>query len=174
MSEPINNTDNNQAPAPAPEPQPAEKTFTQDELDKIVGKRLAYAMRGMPKEDELKDFRAWKEIQQTEKERWDTLQKERDESKTALADALAKVEQYEREKILMGKGVKPDDVDYYAFKIGKLVNETTDFEKAAETYLKEHPLAGTVQVEFAAPLGGGQPAKNVNETMNDLIRGYRK
>ena len=170
MSEPINN---NQTHTPAPEPAPApaaaqqlaERTFTQAELDAIVGRWVTKAMKGMPDDAELTAFRAWKESQQTEKERWDTLQKERDESKTALAEALARVEQFEREKILLGKGVKPDDVDYYAFKIGKLVNETTDFEKAAETYLKEHPLAGTVQVEFAAPLGGGQPAKNVNETI---------
>lgn len=174
MSEPINNNQTPETtPAPAPE-QPAERTFTQAELDAIVGRRVTKAMKGMPDDAELTAFRAWKESQQTEKERWDTLQKERDESKTALADALAKVEQFEREKILLGKGVKPDDVDYYAFKIGKLVTDTTDFEKAADEYLKNNPPAGTVQVELSAPLGGGQPAKTVNETMNNLIRGYRK
>lgn len=176
-------TNNNQTPEPAPAPVPAsapvpqpspEKTFTQAELDAIVGRRVTKAMKGMPDEAELTAFRAWKESQQTEKERWDTLQRERDESKTALADALAKVEQFEREKILLGKGVKPDDVDYYAFKIGKLVTDTTDFEKAAETYLKENPPAGTVQVDLSAPLGGGQPPKSENEMMNSLIRGIRK
>jgi len=70
MSEPITN-ENNLTPAPAPEPAP-EKTFTQAELDSIVGKRIAKAMKGMPGEEELTAFRAWKERQQTEKERWDT------------------------------------------------------------------------------------------------------
>lgn len=180
MSEPINNNqelEQNPAPStdPAPVQQPApERTFTQAELDAIVGRRVTKAMKGMPDEAELTAFRTWKESQQTEKERWDTLQRERDESKTALAEALAQVEQYEREKFLLCKGVKADDVDYYAFKIGKLVTDTTDFQKAADQYLKDHPPAGTVQVDFSAPLGGGQPAKSENETMNSLIRGARK
>lgn len=172
MSEPINN---NPTPTPAPAPeQPAEKTFTQAELEAIVGKRISKAMKGMPGEDELTAFREWKASQQTEKDKWDAMIKERDESKTALSEAMAKVEQYEREKFLFGKGVNADDVDYYAFKIGKLVTDTTGFEKAAELYLKEHPPAGTVQVDFGAPLGSGQPAKSENEMMNNLIRNARK
>ena len=167
--------DEGPAPAPATAPETApEKTFTQAEVDSIVGKRIAKAMKGMPGEEELTAFRTWKESQQTEKERWATLAKERDESRTALAEAQAKVEQFEREKFLLGKGVPAEDVDYYAFKIGKLVTDTTDFQKAAEGYLKDNPPAGTVQVDLAAPLGGGKPAKTENETMNSLIRGARK
>lgn len=165
------------APAPAPAATPehsTEKTFTQAELDSIVGKRIAKAMKGMPGEEELSAFRNWRESQQTEKEKWDSLVKERDESRAALAETQAKVEQFEREKFLLGKGVPADDVDYYAFKIGKLVTDTTDFQKAAEAYLKDNPPAGTVQVDLSAPLGGGRPAKTANETMNSLIRGARK
>lgn len=163
------------APAPAPAPEPApEKTFTQAEVDTMIGRRLSAAMKGMPGKDELEAFRAWKESQQTEKERWDTLTKERDESKTALAEALAKVEQFEREKFLLSKGVPAEDVDYYAFKIGKQVTDTVDFQKAAGIYLKDNPPAGTVKVDLAAPLGGGRPQQNENEMMNSLIRGARK
>ena len=43
MSEPINNP----TQAPAPEPAPA-KTFTQEEVDAMIGKRLAKAMKGRP------------------------------------------------------------------------------------------------------------------------------
>ena len=68
MSEPINNP--TPTPAPAPEPAP-EKTFTQAEVDTLIGKRLAKAMKGMPSEDELTAFRTWKDGQDGEKERWD-------------------------------------------------------------------------------------------------------
>lgn len=177
MSEPINNP--NPAPIPAPTPAPApepspEKTFTQAELDSIVGKRIAKAMKGMPGEEELTAFRAWKESQQTEREKQEKREKEFAENKTALAEALGKVEQYEREKFLLSKGVSADDVDYYAFKIGKLVTDTTDFQKAAEKYLKDNPPAGTITVDLAAPLGGGRPPQSKNEMMNSLIRGARK
>lgn len=73
MSEPINNP----TPAPAPEPAP-EKTFTQAEVDTLIGKRLAKAMKGMPSEEEMTAFRTWKEGQAGEKERWDKLTGERD------------------------------------------------------------------------------------------------
>lgn len=178
MSEPISNPNNpNPTPTPAPTPAPApapEKTYTQTELDTIVGKRVSKAMKGMPGEEELAAFRSWKESQQTEKDRWDALTRERDESRAALAEAAAKVEQFEREKFLLAKGVPTEDADYYAFKIGKLVSDTVSFEKAAEMYLKDNPPAGTMQVDLAAPLGGGQPGKTENEMMNSLIRGARK
>ena len=163
------------APTPALSPEATpEKTFTQAELDSIVGKRIAKAMKGMPGETELTEFRAWKGSQQTEKERWDALTRERDESKIALTAAQAELDQYKREKFLLDKGVPADDVDYYAFKIGKLVTDTTDFEAAAEQFLKDNPPAGTVQVDLSAPLGGGKPSPSENEMMNSLIRGARK
>ncbi len=169
------NTESTTTITPATEPEkPSEKTFTKAELEAIVGKRISKALKGMPSEEEITAFQEWKAGQQTEKDKWDAMVKERDESKTALSAAMAKVEQYEREKFLLGKGVNADDVDYYAFKIGKLATDTTGFEKAAEQYLKAHPPAGTVQVDFGAPLGGGQPAKSENEMMNNLIRNTRK
>lgn len=155
------------APAPAPAPEPApEKTFTQAEVDSAVGKAIARIKKGIPAEEELTAFRAWKESQQTEKERWDTLTRERDESKTALAAAQTELEQYRREKFLLGKGVPAEDVDYYAFKIGKLVTDTTDFEKAAEQFLKDTPPAGTVTVDLSAPLEDRRAAMTAEEIMN--------
>lgn len=167
------------APAPAPAPEPApEKTFTQSEVDSIVGKRLAKAMKGIPSEEELSAFRAWKESQQTEKERWDALTKDRDESKAALTAAQTELEQLRREKVLLNKGVPASDVDYYAFKIGKLVTETVDFEEAAETWLKEHPVgggapaAGFMRVSLSGPLDGGTPpAASLNDRINNRLRG---
>lgn len=83
----------NPTPAPAPEPTP-EKTFTQAEVDTLIGKRLAKAMKGMPDEAELTAFRAWKENQQSEQDRVNTLTSERDTARTQLTAAQAEIEQY--------------------------------------------------------------------------------
>lgn len=167
----------NNIPDNGPETQPEEKIFTKAEfdkaMDKAVGDRLAGIMKKMPKEEELTAFRSWKESQQTEKERWDSLSKERDEAATALSAAQAELEQYKRERLLLQKGVPADDVDYYAYKIGKLVTDSLPFEKAAEEYLKEKNL-GAVTVDTAAPLSGGKTPPTPNESMNSLIRGARK
>ena len=164
------NTQNVQSTETAPV---QEKTFTEDEVNAIVEKRLNRERKKYPGEEELTAFRSWKESQQTEKERWDSLSKERDEATTALSAAQAELEQYKRERLLLQKGVPAEDVDYYAFKIGKLVTDSLPFEKAAEQYLKEKSM-GAVTVDTAAPLSGGKTPPTPNESMNSLIRGARK
>lgn len=169
MSEPIENP-------VVQEPTPGtggEKTFTQAEVDALIGKRVAKAMKGMPNEEELAAFRTWKESQQTEQERWNTLTTERDNAKTSLAAAMAKIEQFEREKLLTAKGVPADDLDYYVFKIGKLVTDDKTFEQAAEEFLKQN-APNTVRVDMAAQLASGKPTTNANDAMNALIRGALK
>lgn len=151
-----------------------EKTFTQSELDTIVAKRLAKAQRGMPSDEELTAFRAWKDSQQTEQQKWDAMKAERDTAKTELTAAQAKIEQYEREKLLIGKGVSLEDVDYYAFKIGKLVTDKKNFEQAATEYFSENKPRGSVLVDFGGSLSGGSTKNTPNEAMNALIRGARK
>ena len=170
MEEP--NVQQNNTPVSEPEPAP-EKTFTQAEMEAIIGKRIAKTMKGMPSEEELSAFRAWKDSQQTEKERWDNLSKERDETKAALAAAQTELTQYQREKFLLDKGVSAGEVDFYAFKIGKLVTEDLPFEKAAENYLKDQKERGpAMQVDFAAPVGGGErPQMTLNERINQKLRG---
>lgn len=153
--------------------QPSEKTFTQAELDAIVARRLAKAQKGMPDEAELTAFRAWKDGQQTEQQRMTTLTQERDSARSDLSAAQAKVQEYEREKYLLGKGVPAEEVDYYAFRAGQLVSESKTFEQAVEEVIKARPLP-TVRVDFGAPLGGGGEPKTANAAMNALIRGARK
>lgn len=169
MSEPIT--------TPVTEPiTPSEKTFTQTEVDAIVVKRLAKAMKGMPDEAELTAFRGWKENQQTEQERWNTLTTERDTARNELSSARAELEQMKREKILISKGVSTDDVDYYAYKIGKMVTDEKDFEQAATEFFaeKEHNSTSTVKVSFGGGFGDGGVKKSANDEMNALIRGARK
>lgn len=167
MSEPIVNTNTNPENNPVPA---AEKTFTQSEVDALIGKRIAKAMKGMPGEEELTAFRSWKASRQTEQDRLSALTKERDESKTALTEAQKKIEQYERERFLLSKGIPAEDVDYYAYKIAKMVTDDLTFEKATEQFLQEKKPS-TVKVDFTAPVGGGAVSKTANETMNSLLRG---
>ena len=168
MSEPITN------PAPVADNSAPVKTFTQDEVDSIVGRKLAKVMKGMPDEKELKAFRSWQESQKTEQERWENLNKENEANKTALAQALAEIEQNRREKFLISKGVSSEDVDYYSYKIGKMVTDDLTFEKAADKFLEDKKPAATMRVDFAAPVGSSTASGSANETMNALIRGAMK
>ena len=90
-----------------------------------------------------------------------------------LAASREEAEQLRRERFLLLKGIPEEDLDYYVFKIGKLVTDETDFAAAAGQFLKQREkktAAGLFRT--AARLSGGAPrAATANETMNRLIRG---
>lgn len=143
-----------------------EKTFTQEEVDALIAKRVAREKKGLPSAEELDKFRTWQKEQQTEQEKLGTVTRERDEASKAL-------EETKQENCLLKMGVAPDDVDYYVFKIRKLVTDNKDFETAAKEYLKGNKPKSAVTVEMGAKAGGNAGTKSVNEQMNDLIRNAR-
>ena len=155
MSEPINNP--TPTPAHAPEPTP-EKTFTQAEVDAMIGKRLAKAMKGMPSEEELTAYRTWKDGQAGEKNRWDKLTGER--------DTLAK-----RDLYLAQKGLSGEEAEFIAFKAGKMVDDKKTFEQAVDELTADRKKT---TFDWTAPVGGGKPKTGENDVMNALIRGALK
>lgn len=89
-----------------------EKTFTQSDVDRIVGNRVA---------------RMKQELEAT-----DTYRRERDEARREL-------EQYKNNAFLKANGVRDQDMDYVAFKASQMMDDKTDFKQAAEKFLKENP-----------------------------------
>lgn len=166
MAEPISNP----TPAPVPEPSP-EKTFTQEEVDAMIGKRLAKAMKGMPSEDELTAYRSWKEGQAGEKERWDKLTGERDSLSAKLGTAESERDQLKREIYVLKKGLTGDEAEFIAFKAGKMVDDKTTFEQAVDTLTADRKKT---TFDWTAPVGGGKPQTGENDVMNALIRGALK
>ena len=96
----------------------------------------------------------------------DTITRERDAAQKEL-------QELKNEKILTGKGVKADDLDYVMFKVSKLVDDKTDFTKAAEKFLKENPKytgAGTYRVSTSTGSDNQDTGGSVNMNINDRIR----
>lgn len=168
MSEISTNT--NQIPANAPEGTPA-KTFTQEEVDAMIGKRLAKAMKGIPSEEEITAYRTWKDGQQTEQERQEKRDKELAESKSALTAAQAEIEQMKRDKYVLSKGLTGDDAEFIAFKALKMVDSKTTFEQAVDKLTENRQK---VTFDWTAPAGGGEKKSETNAAMNSLIRSALK
>lgn len=168
--------DNNQANPNVSSTEPTagqpERTFTQAEVDTIVQNRLDRERKNLPSKDELTAFRNWKASQQTEEERVNGIIQERDGNAAALREANAKVEQFERERLLLSKGVPMEDVEYYAFKIGKLVTETQDFAKSVEVFFKDNAKQ-RARIDMTGGMNGKPAEKTANQSMNDWIRGIR-
>ena len=81
------------------------------------------------------------------------------------------IAQMQNEKLLPGKGVKAEDLDYVSFKVQQKVTDKKDFEAAAKEFLKENPrFSGqTYRVSTGTQSGGGT-AETTNEQINDAIR----
>lgn len=159
MSEPIQN------PTPVTEPEPTTaKTFTQEEVDAMIGKRLAKAMKGIPSEEELNAYRAWLGEKDKKEASYTKAQ-------TDLAAAQSELEQLKREKYVLSKGLTGDDAEFISFKASKLVDDKTTFEQAVDQLTENRQK---VVFDWTAPVGGGSKEETVNSTMNSLIRGALK
>ena len=89
-----------------------EKLFTQEDVNRIVGERLAR----MKNENGVAE----------------SYRLERDE-------ALKKLQQYENNAFLREKGVPADYMEFVSFMAEKNVNAETTFQEAAAQFLKENP-----------------------------------
>ena len=96
-----------------------------------------------------------------------------DEAENAAVCARQEAQQLKNEKVLSSKGVKAEDMDYVLFKVNKLVDDKTDFAKAADKFLKENPRytgTGTYRVSTSTGSDNQDTGGNMNMTINDRIR----
>lgn len=127
----------------------AEKTFTQEDVDKIIRDRL----KRMPSKEELKAFKDWQESQKTAEQK----QAER-EAEYAQKDTT--ISQLQKENAILKAGVKEaDDIDYILYKVGKMEGE---FEENLAKFLKDNPkYLGQELEEHKAT---GAPVKTLSST----------
>lgn len=146
--------------------QPAGRVYTQEQLDAIIDRAQKRATKGLftPEQMAAKDTAI------------STLTTERDTERAEKAKLQEQLDALKHEKFLAGKGVPADALEFYAFKIGKLVTDKKSFEEAATEYLKDNPPAGTVRMSTGGGVGGngGNQPPNSSEVMNALIRGATK
>ena len=94
--------------------------------------------------------------------------------RAALSRAEERVSQLERERSLLSQGVAEEDLDYYVFKIGKLVTEEKDFDTAAKEFLKQRAAVRRASAPHStgASLAGRAAApRSTSDTMNRILRG---
>lgn len=150
--------------------------YTFEQLEEVASARASKAERaaianylrnkGMSEDDITTAINDFKEKQKANQPNVSAIEKERD-------DALAKVAQYENEKLLSAKGVRQEDLDYVAFKVNQRVTDKKDFKTAADEFLKENPrFTGKVYKMSTGSTDGNASGgtESKNETMNNMIR----
>lgn len=124
-----------------------EKMFTQEDVNRIVGERLAR----MKSESGIAE----------------TYRIERDE-------ALEKLRQYENNAFLKDKGVPADYMEFVAFKASQKMDDKTTFQEAATQFLKENPrytgVASGYRVSTGIPHSDNFNKGNTGAADPDAIR----
>lgn len=137
-----------------------EKTFTQEELNKIVQERLEKEKKKMPSKEDLKAFRDWKESQKTEAEK--QAEKEAEYQKT-----LNELNTLKQTNAVLEAGVNKDDADYVLFKVSKMEGE---FEENLAKFLKDNPKYLKQELETTEPKATGAPVRTIS-SKNDGVLG---
>ena len=138
-----------------------------EETDEIMtaeesGGIEAAAMEHEAAENGVTESQTWEERDGTE------------ELRAELSRARERVTQLERERTLLSQGVPEEDLDYYVFKIGKLVSEEKDFDTAAREFLKQRASerrAAAPRSTGASLSGRPSRPRSTNDTMNRILRG---
>ncbi len=136
----------------------AEKTFTQEELNKIVQERLDKEKKKMPSKEDLKAFKDWKESQKTAEEK--QAEKEAEYQKT-----LNELNTLKQTNAVLEAGVNKDDVDYVLFKVSKMEG---DFDENLTKFLKDNPKYKESEPE--GQKATGTQVKKIN-SQNDGVLG---
>lgn len=151
-------------------------TYTYQQAEEIASARAQRAeqaalksffqQQGMSENEVTAALKKFREDRERNKPNLSAIEQERD-------NALKELEQVKNEKILSSKGVKAEDLDYIMFKVSKLVDDKTDFKKAAEKFLKENPKftgAGSYRVSTSAGTETQGSGGSMNSSINNAIR----
>lgn len=136
----------------------AEKTFTQEELNKIVQERLDKEKKKMPSKEDLKAFKDWKESQKTAEEK--QAEKEAEYQRT-----LNELNTLKQTNAVLEAGVNKDDADYVLFKVGKMEGE---FDENLAKFLKNNPKYLKQELETTEPKATGAPVRTISSNENGV------
>lgn len=143
------------------------KTFTQDELDKIVKERVARAKKEQPSKEELEAFKQWQESQKTEEEKKNEALTNAEKARVAAEEkALA----LEAKVTCLTKGVTANSVDDVVILAKAMVNDDLTMEQAINKVLEKYPsFKGDNQQEEQKPFKLGVSTQKQKENTNDAL-----
>lgn len=106
------------------------KTFTEEEVNDIVERRLAKAKKGIPSKEELTKYNEWKESQKSQEDKYNDLLKSNDEKDTTISNLRMENE------VLKAGVTDKDEIEFLVYKIGKMEG---DFSDNLKEYLADNP-----------------------------------
>ena len=112
------------------------KTFTQEELDKIVKERVARVKKDQPPKEELEAFKQWQESQKTEEEKKNEALTNAEKARVAAEERALLAE---TKVTCLTKGVTANSVDDVVILAKAMVTDDVTMEQAIDKVLEKYP-----------------------------------
>lgn len=134
------------------------KTFTQDEVDKLIKDRVAREKKGQLSKEELQAYQTWKDSQKTDAEKKDEAVTNADKARIAAEERAIALE---AKVTCLSKGVKSDFTDDVVILAKAMVSDEVTMEQAIENVLKKYPhftgsSEGEEETNGFKKVGGGK------------------
>lgn len=113
-----------------------DKTFTQEELDKIVKERVARVKKDQPPKEELEAFKQWQESQKTEEEKKNEALNNAEKARVAAEERALLAE---TKVTCLSKGVASTSVDDVVILAKSMLNDDLSMEQAIDKVLEKYP-----------------------------------
>ena len=153
-----------------PAQEPEVKTYTQEQVDNMIKKRLARQDNKFEKEfknsEEYKAYGEWKEAQKTEGEKIRQQVEDYNNLKSEFNSLQSELNAYRNKDILRSQNIEDKYLDYVNFEVSKNVTEEKDYQTALNEYLEANPHYG--KGESKSKLTTGQRHSNINSEEADL------
>ncbi|WP_415330913.1 hypothetical protein [Clostridium perfringens] len=144
-----------------------EKTFTQEEVNRMIKDRVAREKKGQISKEELKAYQDWKESQKTE------AQKQSEALTNAEAKAKAEAERantLEVKVTCLCKGVLADSVDDVVILAKAMVSDDVTMDQAVDKVLEKYPsFKGMQQQDENKGFKIGAGSEGQKENVNDAL-----
>jgi len=112
------------------------KTFTEEELDKIVKERVARVKKDQPPKEELEAFKQWQESQKTEEEKKNEALTNAEKARVAAEERALLAE---TKVTCLSKGVASTSVDDVVILAKAMLNDDLTMEQAIDKVLEKYP-----------------------------------
>ena len=112
------------------------KTFTQEQIDKIVKERVARVKKDQPPKEEFEAFKQWQESQKTEEEKKNEALTNAEKARVAAEERALLAE---TKVTCLSKGVASTSVDDVVILAKAMLNDDLTMEQAIDKVLEKYP-----------------------------------
>lgn len=144
------------------------KSYTQDELDKLIESRVNRERKKIMNDEEYKKYEAWKESQKTEEEKKNEALTNAEKARIAAEE---KATALEAKVTCLSKGVNATSVDDVVVLAKAMVTEEVTIEQAIDKVLEKYPsFKGEQQQQeenkgFKVGAGSQKQKENPNDAL---------